>query len=88
MAQFILPRGVTGFTSITVSLASFWAYSWKLPHRANGGNLRKSWGICVFLFHLWPTPGCDRLHRLYFLSSEFLHLEVKTPVSGEQGATL
>ena len=55
MAQFILPRGVTGFTSITVSLASFWAYSWKLPHRANGGNLRKSWGICVFLFQLWPN---------------------------------
>ena len=31
----------------------------------------------------YPTPGCDRLHRLHFLSSEFLHLEVKTPVSGE-----
>ena len=31
----------------------------------------------------YPTPGCDRLHRLHFLSSEFLHLEVKTPLSGE-----
>ena len=29
------------------------------------------------------TPVCDRLHRLHFLSSEFLHLEVKTPPSGE-----
>ena len=34
----ILPRGVTGFTSVTVSLASFRAYSWKLPHGANGGE--------------------------------------------------
>ena len=50
-----MPRGVTGFTSITVFLASFWAYSWKLPHRANGGNLRKSWGICVFFLYLGTT---------------------------------
>ena len=27
----------------------------------------------------YPTPGCDRLHRLHFLSCEFLHLEVKIP---------
>ena len=29
------------------------------------------------------TPTCDRHHRLHFLSSEFLHLEVKTPLSDE-----
>ena len=34
------------------------------------------------------TPGYDRLHRPHFLSSEFLHLEVKTPVSGETGEIL
>ena len=36
----------------------------------------------------YPTPGCDRLHRLYFLSSELLHLEVKTPPSGEPDGIL
>ena len=34
------------------------------------------------------TPRCDRHHRLHFLSSEFLHLEVKTPLSGETGWNL
>ena len=33
----------------------------------------------------YPTPGCDRLH---FLSSEFLHLELKTPLSGEPDGIL
>ena len=33
----------------------------------------------------YPTPGCDRLH---FLSSDILHLEVKTPLSDEPGGTL
>ena len=32
-----------------------------------------------------PTPGCD---RLLFLSSEFLHLDVKTPPSGEPDGIL
>ena len=36
----------------------------------------------------YPTPECDRLHRLHFLSSEFLHLEVKTLVSGEPDGIL
>ena len=48
----ILPRGVTGFTSVTVSLASFWAYSWKLPHRANGAESLQELGICVFFLYL------------------------------------
>ena len=34
------------------------------------------------------TPRCDRHHRLHFLSSEFLHLEVKTPLSGEPDGIL
>ena len=46
----ILPRGVTGFTSVTVSLASFWAYSWKLPDGANGAESLQELGhMCVFL---------------------------------------
>ena len=36
----------------------------------------------------YHTPGCDRLHRLHFLSSEFMHLEVETPVSDERDGTL
>ena len=43
--------------------------------------------FCV-LNVLYPTPGCDRVHRLHFLSSEFLHIEVKTPVSDEPDGTL
>ena len=35
-----------------------------------------------------PTPLCGRLHRPYSLSTKYLHLEVKTPVSGEPGAIL
>ena len=34
------------------------------------------------------TPRCDRHHRLHFLSSEFLHLEVKTLLSGEPDGIL
>ena len=36
----------------------------------------------------YTTPGCDRLHRLHFLSTEFLHLDVKTLVSDEPDGTL
>ena len=35
-----------------------------------------------------PTPGCERVHRHHFLSSEFLHLEVKTPLPGEPDGIL
>ena len=43
-------QGVTGFTSVTVSLASFWAYSWKLPHGANGAESLQELGhMCVFV---------------------------------------
>ena len=36
----------------------------------------------------YPTPGCDQLHQIHFLSSEFMHLEVETPVSDEPDRTL
>ena len=43
--------------------------------------------LCVVNFQ-YPTPGCDRLHRLQFLSTKCVDLEVKTPTSDETGAIL
>ena len=39
-------------------------------------NREKNTSVLCVVNVQYPTPGCDRLH---FLSSEFLHLEVKLP---------